>query len=653
MMKNWITLAAAVLCVFSGLAQESPTKIKDQKIFSWESEIQLLGRIDLLSLYRTDCPVEQISSYDRTGNNNDGFSGDFSFIRKENGHLVLADLQGPGVINRIWTPTPTNDTVSFYFDGEKIPRLRICFSDLFSGEVYPFVRPVCGNEIGGFYSYLPIPYRKSCKIVFESEKIMFHQIQYRKLNGYDVESYSALSARKIKPALEEVKKIWAEFSSKGTRNGIDEFEQCKVVEKSFFLNPGDVIPFFNIQIPGRILGFEIDGGTGFEGIHKDVVFVARWDNDVHDAIYAPVADFFGYAYGKPAMRSLLLGNRQNVNYSSFPMPFDRNARLSLEYKKRSGSMQKPIQVKTKVYYSDVARDREAEGRFYSVWRREVNPKVGEYYTFSRLKGKGHYVGTMHLAQGLKADMTSFFEGDDSTYVDGSMRMHGTGSEDYYNGGWYALLDRWDRGVSLPIHGSLDYSLPMSRTGGYRFYLTDKLSFEKELYTGIEHGPEGNTYPVDYTSVAYYYANAPLTQPMEPTDLLRTVFLPDEHVFYPQLMDLTIGDGVQIENNRGIRIKSTPGGMVRIMLNDLPEGKYKVFISYFEKPEGSEFCIWQRQKRLCDWLDTNSKIEKLKEKVPIGILELTKQTNSLSVHVRKNGVNNEFEIERIYLKRITE
>ena len=58
-------------------------------------------------------------------------------------------------------------------------------------------------------------------------------------------------------------------------------------------------------------------------------------------------------------------------------------------------------------------------------------------------------------------MTLFFEGDDSTYVDNKMRLHGTGSEDYYNGGWYALLDRWDRGNSLPLHGCLDYSLPMA------------------------------------------------------------------------------------------------------------------------------------------------------------------------------------------------
>lgn len=89
-----------------------------------------------------------------------------------------------------------------------------------------------------------------------------------------------------------------------------------------------------------------------------------------------------------------------------------------------------------------------EGKFYSVWRREKTP-LGIFHKFAAQKGKGHYVGTIHQAQGLRPGMTLFFEGDDSTYVDNKMRLHGTGSEDYYNGGWYALLDRWDRGNSLP------------------------------------------------------------------------------------------------------------------------------------------------------------------------------------------------------------
>ncbi len=63
-------------------------------------------------------------------------------------------------------------------------------ADLFSGKVYPFTKPVCGNEIGGFYCYLPITYKKSCKIVFDGPKLEFIQIQYRNLPEKKVETYT-------------------------------------------------------------------------------------------------------------------------------------------------------------------------------------------------------------------------------------------------------------------------------------------------------------------------------------------------------------------------------------------------------------------------------------------------------------------------------
>jgi hypothetical protein len=54
-----------------------------------------LYRIDLLPRYRENTIVRQISSYDTTGGNDDGFSGRYSYLRKENNNLVIADLKGP------------------------------------------------------------------------------------------------------------------------------------------------------------------------------------------------------------------------------------------------------------------------------------------------------------------------------------------------------------------------------------------------------------------------------------------------------------------------------------------------------------------------------------------------------------------------------
>ena len=136
------------------------------------------------------------------------------------------------------------------------------------------------------------------------------------------------------------------------------------------------------------------------------------------------------------------------------------------------------------------------------------------------------------AQGLKAGMTIFFEGDDSTSIDGSFRLHGTGSEDYFNGGWYAMMDRWDDKMSLPLHGSLGYSLPFCRTGGYRLYLSDKLSFEKSFFHSIEHGPAGNDFPADYTSLGFYYCDSPPEKFMLHQNELTRVFIPDTLFIYP-------------------------------------------------------------------------------------------------------------------------
>jgi hypothetical protein len=618
--------------------------------YRWSDEVELLKKVDRLPTYRHGQLIEQESSYDRTGGNDDGFSGNYSFIRKEKEGLVLAEFEGPGVVNRIWTPTPTEDTLLFYFDGERVPRLKIRFMDLFSGKVYPFVKPVCGNEIGGYYSYIPIPFAKSLKIVFQGERIMFHQIQYRMLPGMNVESWTGNFSASDKELLAEVSDVWADISPTVNRYATGLSSNVRTEEKSFTIEPGEEVAFFEKTTSGRIVGFEIDGGTAFEGIYKDIILSAKWDDEQVEAIHAPLADFFGYAYGKPAMRSIVMGRQQTSNYCYLPMPFDRSASMKLIYEKREGVQQNAVPVNVKVYYNDNGRNINEEGKLYTVWRRE-KPESGQFYTFMETKGKGHYVGTIHQAQGLRPGMTLFFEGDDTTYVDGKMRLHGTGSEDYYNGGWYALLDRWDRGISMPIHGSLDYSLPMGRTGGYRFFLSDKMSFGKEIYHGMEHGEVGNNFPVDYTSVAFFYAAQPLKERMEPTADLREVYFPEKHIYFPQLMEITLDRGIQAILDRGLMLTSFGQGMVRVMLTDVPEGKYRVLVNYHEKPNGADFQVWQRQNQLSEWISTKADKEIFRENVHVGDIQLTSQTNSVTFHVRNNDKANQFELNQIILERV--
>ncbi|MDR1866598.1 MAG: DUF2961 domain-containing protein [Bacteroidales bacterium] len=616
---------------------------------SLEAELKCLYRLDFLPQYRQGV-VEQVSSYDTTGMNDDGLSGKYSYIRKEGRKLVLADLKGPGVIQRIWTPTPSNDTIQFYFDGEATPRISIPFIDLFSGKVFPFVHPVCGSEVGGYYCYTPIRYGKSCKIMYTGERIYYHQIQWRPYpENASVESFTMDWSAAEKEQLHAACRFW-----NGETTPLEQWKQAgwdvKEEVRQFSVSPGEDIPFFTSRKGGRIVGIRMECGNALEGQNMDLVLSAQWDNDPLPAIYAPAADFFGYAFGKPSMRSLLAGSSNGVNYCYIPMPFGKKAELKIVYEKRRDAGQPRIELTTRVYYLEQPQDAETEGRLYAVRRRE-RPEDGKPYLFAELNDRGHYIGTIHLAQGLQPGETLFFEGDEVVTVDGKMRIHGTGSEDAYNGGWYSVPDRWDRGVSLPIHGSLDYSLPMCRTGAYRFFLTDKLSFSENLLFTIEHGPENNLFPVDYTSVAFYYGSKPVAE-AKPDETLRTVYYPEEHVFSPQLMELLIDRNTTVENRRRLIVWSVLGsGMVRILLNDIPEGKYTLFLTYFQTPDGGAFSVWNRHKMIADWKEVHADRETLMERQELGTVNITRQTNSISIRVRKTDRGNKFHFGNLYLKKI--
>lgn len=625
---------------------------RSQRPYQWTDELQSLKRIDLLPEYRTGTYVESFSSYDRKHGNDDGFDGTYSYLRKENGKLVIAEMNGPGVIERIWTPTPNDNMLYFYFDGQKKPSISIKFSDLFSGKVFPFIKPICGNEIGGYFCYIPITYAKSCKILYDGPKLEFIQVEYRKLDGMKVETFNPQANSKAElEQIRSVENLWTASSYSPNLFVMGASAGFKTEERTITIQPGETKPFFESNQGGRIVGFEIDAGTAFEGENKDVILSAKWDDDVLEAIYAPLADFFGYAFGKPAMRSLLAGRQQTTNYCYLPMPYDNAAKLSLVYKKRD-SQQSPITARVKVHFTNAKRNPQKEGKLYCTWRNETTP-LGVYHTFLEAEGKGHYVGTILSAQGLRPGMTLFFEGDDSTYVDGKMRIHGTGSEDYFNGGWYAQLDRWDRGVSLPLHGSLDYSLPMARTGGYRWFLNDKMPFEHYIYHGMEHGPQNNDFPVNYTSLAFYYSNTPPNKRMLPTEEARTVYSPTKHVYFPQQFNITLGQGVVCVFGKGLAIDTPSDGTVKLSLGDVPEGKYRLLLNYLSNNHGADVQVWQRQNLIADWFSTKGDKNEEKREVHVGDINLTRQTNSITFRIRKNGNANKLELMLVTLERINE
>ncbi|MEO8416787.1 MAG: glycoside hydrolase family 172 protein [Ginsengibacter sp.] len=623
-------------CTFSSIAQKQTIDIS--------TELDRLMSIHDLPKYDENSVVRQFSSYDTTGNNDDGFSGKYSYIRKNpDGSLVLFEAKGNGVINRIWTPTPNEDTLDFYFGKSNNPSFSIKFSDLFSGKSYPFILPLCGNQLGGYYCYFPIPYKDGCIVVSRGKQMQFYQIQYRNYpNGYQVKNFGPILNSEEKSSYTKLISTW----NKSYDPSLEKDSNIKTIHTDKILAPGKTITIAAINDGGRIMGIKLKPAAIFTGLEKQVDIRISWDNEKYPAIYAPVADFFGYAFGKVSMQSLLLGSADNTSYCYFPMPFDSTAKIELIYRPLSNQKtMEPLHIIADVYFSAQRRNKKTEGKLYAFWNRAINAPISEPFLFLNGKGKGHYVGTILQAQGLNPGMTTFFEGDDVTCIDGKMTMHGTGSEDYFNGGWYALLDRWDRRMSLPLHGSLDYSLPFARTGGYRLFLSDKMSFEKSIEHTIEHGPEHNNIPVDYTSVALYYASASIHQSQKPTNELTTVYIPDTMMVYRQLMEFSLDGTFTMDGNSFIARK---GGHLKIELSEIPHGDYKLYADGETSEDGATISLWQRQTRVSGPLSFYSSQE-TKKRTYLGDITLDDFRNSITIHFNDDE-NKKINIERLILIR---
>lgn len=631
-MKKLILLLFVSLATVSTFAQS--------RIVSMETELMRLLNTHELARYNPGSAVRQVSSYDRQGGNNDGFEGTYSFLRKnEDGSLVIFEAKGKGVIERIWTPTPTDDTLDFYFDGEQVPSYSIKFRDLFSGKVSPFLNPVTGQKVGGWYSYLPIPFSDGCKIVFRGNKILFHQIQYRQYeDSITVTTFNSSLSPKAKATLDKVITQW---SNENPLPGDHYSGKLETIVKDEHIQPGKSITLANIRKGGRIVGIQLSPANLFEGLENSFDIKITWDDEKAPAVYAPVADFFGYAFGAKSMKGLLMGVKGNEAYSFINMPFDKSARIELIYRQNAKG-QKAVRINSKVNFSPVLRTPATEGKFYAFWKRE-RPAIGQPYVLIEGSGKGHYVGTLLLSQATNYDhFTEFFEGDDSTVLDGKYLLHGTGSEDYFNGGWYAQPGGWVERKGAPLHGCLDYSLPFSRTGGYRFYVLDKLPFDQHIYHSMEHGPEGNNRPVEYTSVAMYYAEKPIAIGKVPTNLTTRIFVPDTLSFYSRLMDhLTYeGDAKLVHGNA--ELESGKQGTILINTNELSAGKYQVFLhgrGVHELKAGVNSATNRTT------LKTSGSGSAAMQDYQVGMVQITDPTKPVKLHLESG--NNKLQLNRIY------
>jgi hypothetical protein len=629
-MRQWLPLKLGllVLILVPGRSPGAPPGLED------------LHRLDRLPAFRASTVVGSVSSYDRTGGNDDGFSGKYSFVRKEAEALVLADLKGPGVIWRVWTPTPTDDVMDFCFDGEEQPRVSVKFRELFLGRHPAFPGPLVGFGAGGYYSYVPLPFAKSCVVRLRAPKAQFYQINYALYEpGTPIATFTAPLSAEDQARRDQACGLFRSVGSDLTRFTAPPGAEVQSARRRIQLAPGSTQEVFRAEAGGRIVGLRFSPAEAVAGKARDLLLRITWDDEA-PAVLCPLGDFFGYAWGQPAMRSLLVGTAGSTNYCYFPMPFDRAGRLEVISERGA-----PVEFDAEVSYAAVPRAAN-EGRFYAVWRRENPTRTGEPYTFLDTTGRGHLVGVTLQAQGFESGKTLFFEGDDATTIDGEVTIHGTGSEDFFNGGWYDVPDRWEKRLSFPLSGCLGYAKHLGRTGGYRLFLGDAYAFRRSLRQTIEHSGEKNNLPTDYCSVAWFYAERhPNAEPALPplqdravNDLRETVFpawwqTPLNAWSFDRASLARKKEQIEGEEVRCLSLTATGedwfGPHFLSPVCEVPAaGRYAIYLEVVKGPAQARVQLFQDENPVADPVDLYAERPSKSGRLLLGRLDLAEGKNNL-------------------------
>jgi hypothetical protein len=113
-----------------------------------------------------------------------------------------------------------------------------------------------------------------------------------------------------------------------------------------------------------------------------------------------------------------------------------------------------------------------------------------------------------------------FVDDDYTWPP---RIHGTGTEDYFNHAWGMQNNAFLMNGSV-IHESIVPGYQVS----YRFHLTDPVRFDHRIKVTIEHG-HANHLSDDWASTAYWYQTLPSPVLTVPPVEQRLPTLPGERL----------------------------------------------------------------------------------------------------------------------------
>ncbi|MBI4579961.1 MAG: DUF2961 domain-containing protein [Planctomycetes bacterium] len=461
--------------------------------------------VDLRRLTKLPQPAyttKQFSSYDRKSKSpsEEWFAnGDANqYLREEQNdgrrEWVMADVDGPGAIVRIWSANPKGN-IRIYLDGNPAPAIEAPMGGLLGGTVEGFPKPLAGERSRGWNLYFPIPYAKHCKVTSDERGFYYH-VNYRTYAaGTKVTTFTMADALRLR------QKVFT-MASKLLAPREDVPPPADRVRKPFsaMLTPDKEETIYEASGAKAICGFLTHiTAEDIEAAARGVVLYMTFDGE--KTVECPIGDFYGTAPGLTPYASLPLGISEGDPpdlWCHWWMPFAKSAvirvrNLSDQDVQLSGG------VSTVPYNWD---DRSLH--FHAGWRQEKQVPTRPFTDWAHLEcsGRGRFVGgALHIQNPVRG---WWGEGDEKIYVDGeTFPSHfGTGTEDYYGYAW-CCPERFVHAYhSQPrCDGPNNYG----NTSVNRLHIIDDIPFTTQFKFDIENWHSNDRSYTNRAAVNYWYA----------------------------------------------------------------------------------------------------------------------------------------------------
>jgi hypothetical protein len=590
--------------------------------------------------------AKQFSSYDRASTtpanpktwfaNND--CGNYLRVEERGGHkeYVMADMPGPGVITRIWSPNP-GGTMRVYLDGNEKPALEYAMADLLGGK-HPLLPPPIAVELStGWNLYFPIPYAKSCKVTCDKGGQYYH-VGYRTYpKGTEVKTFTMEQLDVARVAI-DLRTQWLS----GRRSNARPFMALRPFPTiNIKPNESQVVAKFvrGHAIAGLVANAHVPKELAEETL-RSLLIQIRFDG--YQTVEAPLGDFFGAAPGINTFRSLPFAVAEDGELiSNWVMPFRENAEVRIVNR---GRAEVSLEFGCVVYQWKWT-DRSMY--FHAKWKSEFDAPTRPMRDWNYLtaKGKGVFGGVAFSIDNPVKDWWG--EGDEKIYVDGeTFPSHfGTGTEDYYGYGWgnpklfthaYHSQSRCD--------GPGTYG----RTSLNRFHILDRIPFTKDFKFDMElwHWKDCK---VNMAVTAYWYALPGAEDTFPPIKPEQLVVRPMPKYEVPHIAGAIEGESMRIVKSTGTPEPQDwdgdsagrhlwwhggqkPGDELRLEFNVPKEGNYKVFGRFIKAVDYGIIQLSINGQKAGEPIDFYHDGVIQTGDVPLGVFELRKGANELSAVV---------------------